>query len=91
MSFPNPERLDLCDRHGKLARDRGMKIVISTDAHRPEHFAYMRYGVMTARRGVVRLQAQGLVLFGNRPVQAMLVTECIAQVAVRLGEVRLQT
>ncbi len=47
----NPERLDLCDRHVKLARDRGMKIIISTDAHHPEHFKLMRYGVMTARRG----------------------------------------
>ena len=47
----NPERLDLCDRHVKLARDRGMKIVISTDAHHPDHFAFMRYGVMAARRG----------------------------------------
>jgi DNA polymerase (family 10) len=28
-----------------------MKIVISTDAHHPDHFAYMRYGVATARRG----------------------------------------
>jgi DNA polymerase (family 10) len=47
----NPERLDLCDRHVKLAHDRGMKIIISTDAHRPEHFKLMRYGVVTARRG----------------------------------------
>ncbi|MFB3922829.1 MAG: DNA polymerase/3'-5' exonuclease PolX [Terriglobia bacterium] len=47
----NPERLDLCDRHVKLARDRGMKIIISTDAHHPDHFHFMRYGVMTARRG----------------------------------------
>ena len=47
----NPERLDLCDRHVRLARDRGMKVVISTDAHHPDHFAFMRYGVMTARRG----------------------------------------
>ena len=47
----NPERLDLCDRHVRLARDKGMKLVISTDAHRPEHFALMRYGVLTARRG----------------------------------------
>ncbi|MGD0225323.1 MAG: DNA polymerase/3'-5' exonuclease PolX [Terriglobia bacterium] len=46
-----PERLDLCDRHVKLARDRGMKIIISTDAHDPEHFKLMRYGVTTARRG----------------------------------------
>ena len=47
----NPERLDLCDRHVKLARDRGMKIIISTDAHHPDHFPFMRFGVMTARRG----------------------------------------
>ena len=46
-----PERLDLCDHHVKLARDRGMKIIISTDAHDPEHFKLMRYGVTTARRG----------------------------------------
>ncbi len=47
----NPERLDLCDRHVRLARDLGMKIVISTDAHDPDHFEFMRYGVTTARRG----------------------------------------
>ena len=46
-----PERLDLSDRHVKLARDRGMKIIISTDAHDPQHFKLMRYGVITARRG----------------------------------------
>ncbi len=47
----NPERLDLCDRHVKLVRDKGMKVIISTDAHHPDHFDFMRYGVMTARRG----------------------------------------
>ena len=46
-----PERLDLSDRHVRLARDRGMKIIISTDAHDPQHFKLMRYGVATARRG----------------------------------------
>jgi DNA polymerase (family 10) len=46
-----PERLDLSDRHVKLARDRGMKVIISTDAHDPQHFKLMRYGVSTARRG----------------------------------------
>ena len=50
----NPERLDLCDRHVKLARDRGMKVIISTDAHSPDHFNLMRYGVVTARRGWMR-------------------------------------
>jgi len=52
----HPERLDLCDRHLKLARDRGMKIVISTDAHRPDDFKLMHYGVVTARRGWLRKQ-----------------------------------
>ena len=47
----NPERLDLRDQHVRLARDRGLKIVISTDAHDPVHFKFMRYGVTTARRG----------------------------------------
>jgi DNA polymerase (family 10) len=47
----HPERLDLCDRHLKLARDREMKIIISTDAHSPAHFKLMQYGVVTARRG----------------------------------------
>lgn len=47
----NPGRLDLCDRHVRLARERGMKVVISTDAHDPKHFRFMRYGVATARRG----------------------------------------
>jgi DNA polymerase (family 10) len=50
----HPERLDLCDRHVKLARDRGMKVIISTDAHSPDHFKLMRYGVVTARRGWMR-------------------------------------
>jgi DNA polymerase (family X) len=47
----SPERLDLSDRHARLAHDKGMKIVISTDAHRPAQFQTMRYGVITARRG----------------------------------------
>lgn len=52
----NPERLDLCDRHVKWVRDRGMKVIISTDAHHPDQFAFMRYGVMTARRGWMEKQ-----------------------------------
>jgi DNA polymerase (family 10) len=46
-----PERLDLCDTHVRLAIDNGVRISINTDAHRPEHLAFMRYGVATARRG----------------------------------------
>ena len=47
----NPARLDLCDRHVRLAKEKGLKVVISTDAHSPAHFNFMRYGVVTARRG----------------------------------------
>jgi len=47
----NPERLDLSDRNVKLAHDRGMNVIISTDAHSPDQLRFMRYGVITARRG----------------------------------------
>ncbi len=46
----NPERLDLSDRLARLAKERGLKIIISTDAHAPDHLKLMRYGVLTARR-----------------------------------------
>lgn len=49
----SPERLDLRDTHVRLARDRGALFAIGTDAHRKEHFAYVQYGVGTARRGWV--------------------------------------
>jgi DNA polymerase (family 10) len=47
----NPERLDLSDVHVFRARELGVPVVISTDAHSPEHLRYMRYGVDQARRG----------------------------------------
>jgi DNA polymerase (family 10) len=46
-----PDRLDLCDVHLRLAKQRGVKIVISTDAHSTSNLLYMKYGVTTARRG----------------------------------------
>ena len=46
-----PDRLDLNDLHVQMARDAGVKLVISTDAHRIEELDYMRYGVDQARRG----------------------------------------
>ena len=45
-----PDRLDLCDRHLKMAKDRGVKIVINTDAHHTSHLEKMRFGVLQARR-----------------------------------------
>jgi DNA polymerase (family 10) len=47
-------RLDLKDLHVKKAVEAGVKIIISTDAHRPEGLLQMRYGVGTARRGWVQ-------------------------------------
>lgn len=47
----NPERLDLSDHNVRLAANKHMKVIISTDAHHPSHFKFMRFGVMTARRG----------------------------------------
>jgi DNA polymerase (family 10) len=47
----NPNRLDLWGRAVKVAVEAGATIAINTDAHGPEEFEYVRYGVHTARRG----------------------------------------
>ncbi|MEM1305781.1 MAG: PHP domain-containing protein, partial [Planctomycetota bacterium] len=47
----NPARLDLDDAHCAAARERGVPIVISTDAHSTAGLEVMRYGVLQARRG----------------------------------------
>ena len=46
-----PDRLDLKDVHLRMAKERGVKIVISTDSHTTANLNFMKYGVMTARRG----------------------------------------
>ena len=45
-----PERLDLCDRDLRLARELGCRIAISTDAHDTRHLDKMAYGVRQLRR-----------------------------------------
>ncbi|MDG2201232.1 MAG: DNA polymerase/3'-5' exonuclease PolX [Phycisphaerales bacterium] len=47
----NPQRLDLRDVHVRAAVDAGCRIAIDTDAHAESHFDFLRYGVITARRG----------------------------------------
>jgi DNA polymerase (family 10) len=49
----NPRRLDLDDVQARRAIDRGIKLVINTDAHHPDHMEFMPFGVATARRGWV--------------------------------------
>src|SRR4030066_1509059 len=47
-----PDRLDLTDIYLKQAREKGVKIAISTDSHKNLHLKeWMRYGVGMARRG----------------------------------------
>ncbi len=46
-----PDRLDLNDVHLRMAKQRGVKLVISTDSHSTTHLPFMKYGVITARRG----------------------------------------
>jgi DNA polymerase (family 10) len=46
-----PDRLDLRDTHLRMAKDAGVKIVISTDAHSTGNLSLIQYGVRTARRG----------------------------------------
>jgi DNA polymerase (family 10) len=47
----HPDRLDLSDEACKLARDKGVKIALSTDSHSIEDLDFMRFGVGQARRG----------------------------------------
>jgi DNA polymerase (family 10) len=47
----HPQRLDLDDVHCRLAKERGVKVASSTDAHATGHLDFMRYGVSQARRG----------------------------------------
>jgi len=46
-----PERLDLSDVGCRMAREAGVQLVISSDAHDATHLANLRYGVWVARRG----------------------------------------
>src|SRR5271170_1400978 len=45
-----PDRLDLCDRDLRLAKELGCKISINTDSHHTSHMEKMSYGVQQLRR-----------------------------------------
>jgi len=49
-----PDRLDLQDNFIYRARELGVLLAINTDAHRPEHFELIRFGIGMARRGWCR-------------------------------------
>jgi DNA polymerase (family 10) len=52
----HPDRLDLTDRHCKMAKDLGVKIAVSTDAHSTTDLDFMRFGVYQACRGWLEKQ-----------------------------------
>jgi DNA polymerase (family 10) len=46
-----PDRLDLKDVYLRMCKERGVKVVISTDSHNAGNLSLIRYGVRIARRG----------------------------------------
>ncbi len=63
-----PDRLDLSDVHCRLARDMGVPVVVSTDAHNVQHLPLIRFGVYTARRGWLEKQH----VLNTRPLEQLL-------------------
>ena len=47
----SPDRLDLSDDHARMAKERGIKIAINTDAHSTSELDFMAAGINQARRG----------------------------------------
>ncbi len=46
-----PDRLDLKDDHIRECVAVGVKLAVDSDAHAPNHFDYLEYGIAQARRG----------------------------------------
>jgi DNA polymerase (family X) len=46
----NPQRLDLNDIHARAAREHGVRIVLSTDAHSTRELGFLTWGLCVARR-----------------------------------------
>src|SRR6478672_5925949 len=45
-----PDRLDLRDQHLRMAKAKGVKFIVNTDAHHTSHMEKIRYGVLQLRR-----------------------------------------
>ena len=46
----SPDRLDLSADHARLAREAGVRVAVTTDAHSTRELGYIQYGVDQARR-----------------------------------------
>ena len=53
----SPDRLDLSADHARLAREAGVRIAITTDAHSTRELGYLRFGVDQARRAGLERQS----------------------------------
>jgi DNA polymerase (family 10) len=62
-----PSRLDLTDSGCRLAKELGVKVAISTDAHGAGNLAAMRFGIGQARRGW--LEAKDVI--NTRPLEEL--------------------
>jgi DNA polymerase (family X) len=62
------DRLDLSDTHARLARDRGVPLVITTDAHATSALGLRRWGTVVARRAGLTKDD----VLNTRPVERML-------------------
>jgi DNA polymerase (family 10) len=62
-----PDRLDLSDEACRMARELGLKVAVSSDAHSAVGLGRLRYGVDQARRGW--LTADDVI--NTRPLQAL--------------------
>jgi DNA polymerase (family 10) len=47
----HPDRLDIDESIARKAAQMGIKIAINSDAHHGKDLKFLKYGVMTARRG----------------------------------------
>jgi DNA polymerase (family 10) len=63
----HPDHLDISDTQCKMARDMGVMLAVSTDAHRPDELQFMRCGIEQARRGW--LEAENVI--NTRPWKAL--------------------
>jgi DNA polymerase (family 10) len=45
-----PDRLDLRDQHLRMAKAKGVKFIVNTDAHHTSHMEKIRYGILQLRR-----------------------------------------
>lgn len=64
----NPQRLDLPADLIRRALEHGVRFVLGTDAHAPEHLDFLEYGVLTLRRG----WAEAEDVLNTLPVEAFL-------------------